>query len=920
MMFDRRFSQTTIRSGIWQLAILACCTLVALGVVLTWTLERTREANGQVAHTQLVRSQLAAYTRELVAAETGQRGYLLTGQDEYLEPYQQALADNRQRLASLRELVTDAASQPKLQRLSDLSDDKLAELAETIQLARAGNARGALAVVLEGRGRRDSVEFERLAQEVAGTQTDLLALRQAAAEREGTNVLIVVVVGSMLALVLIVAAARRTVAQIDGPLRTLMAGISALAKGDLHERVKTRSRDEIGKVALAFNQMADRLVEADRAREQAGRDQGRLAALVVSSTDAIMGKDLDGIVTSWNPAAEAMFGYTEQEMIGQPMARLIPSDRAEEEAHILTKIRNGESIEHFVTLRKRKGGALFPISVNISPIRDATGAIIGASKIARDITDQKAAEAELLRHRDHLEQLVSVATAEVNAIVETAVSGIITIDLVGTIRIFNPSAESIFGWSKEEVVGKNVSILMDDDLSLKHDHYLARFSETRQSKIIGAVREVRARRKDGSSFPASLSIGYAEISQGDSFFVGFIVDISDQKQDAAALLRAKESAEASARAKATFVANMSHEIRTPMNAILGFAEVLFRDASLSKDSVVHVQIILNSARALLAIINDVLDVSKLESGSFALEIVAFHLPNALAEALRLVDHQAAERGLKIVLDYDSDLPLRFMGDPTRLRQVVLNLVGNAIKFSERGAVILSVRPGRRAGLLQFSVADQGVGMTPEQAQRLFKPFTQADVSTTRRFGGTGLGTAISKQITELMGGEIWVESRYGLGSTFYFTAVLPEAADRKASLFEDTNPVIDEYAPLRGFKVLLVEDIETNAMLATYRMKQQGHLVERRENGRDAVAAVQAGHYDVILMDVMMPEMDGLEATREIRRLERRLGRHTPIIGLTASVLPEDHQKCIAAGMDDVQMKPINFAKLFAVMEQIVAA
>jgi PAS domain S-box-containing protein len=920
MMFDRCFAHTTIRSGIWQLAIFACCTLVALGVALTWTLERTREADGQVVRTRLIRTELAAYTRELAAAETGQRGYLLTRQDEYLEPYRMALADNPQRLASLRTLVTDAASQPKLQRLSDLFDDKLKELAQTIQLTRAGDMQGALAIVLEGRGRRDTVDFDRIEREVSDTQAELLAMGQAVAERERTNVLAVVVIGSIFALVLIIAAARRTIAQIDGPLRALMGGIAALAQGDLHRRVETRSRDEIGKVALAFNEMADRLVEADRTREQAGRDQGRLAALVVSSTDAIMGKTLDGIVTSWNPAAEAMFGYTEQEMIGQPMALLIPPDRADEEAQILAKIRNGETIAHFETLRQRRGGALFPISVTISPIRDAADAIIGASKIARDISDQKAAEAELLRYRDHLERLVSVATAEVNAIVDTAVSGIITIDLLGIIRIFNPSAEKIFGWSKEEVVGKNVSILMDDDNSPKHDHYLAKFSETRQSRIIGTVREVRARRKDGSTFPANLSVGYAEPSKGESFFVGFVVDISDQKKNAAALLQAKEAAEASARAKAAFVANMSHEIRTPMNAILGFAEVLLRDASLPKESILHVQVILSSARALLGIINDVLDVSKLESGKFALEIVGFHLPNALAEALRLVDHQAAERGLKIVLEYDAELPLRVMGDPTRLRQVVLNLVGNAIKFSEKGAVILAVTPGNQADLLQFSVADQGIGMTPEQAERVFTPFTQADVSTTRRFGGTGLGAAISKQITELMGGEIWVESRYGVGSTFRFTAVLPAAADGTACLFEDVHPIIDEYVPPREFKVLLVEDIETNAMLAMYRMKQQGHQVDWRVNGLEAVAAFQADRYDLILMDVMMPEMDGLDASREIRRLERPGGRHTPIIALTASVMVEDHQKCIAAGMDDIQIKPIDFAKLFAVMEQIVPA
>jgi signal transduction histidine kinase/HPt (histidine-containing phosphotransfer) domain-containing protein/ActR/RegA family two-component response regulator len=465
-------------------------------------------------------------------------------------------------------------------------------------------------------------------------------------------------------------------------------------------------------------------------------------------------------------AISLMFGIRNQ--ITRPLV---------EETQILAKIRHGENLTHFETTRRRKNGELVPVSVTISPIKDAAGTVIGASKIARDISDQKKTERSL-------------------------------------------------------------------------------------------------------------------------------------KQ-------AKEDAEAGARIKAAFVANMSHEIRTPMNAILGFAEVVLQDTQLPPQSAQHVRIILSSAKALLTIINDILDVSKLESGKLELETVAFHLPNALAEALRVLDQSASDKGLKLVMEYDAELPLRFKGDPARLRQVVLNLVGNSIKFTEKGWVTLSVRPWKQANMLHFAITDTGIGMTPEQSAKVFKPFSQADASTTRRFGGTGLGTTISKQIVELMGGEIWVESELRKGSTFHFTIHLPEASAHDDCLYETDRAVVGGYVSPRAFHVLLVEDIEVNATLAMLRLEEQGHLVEWRKNGREAVDAFQTGRYDLILMDVMMPEMDGLEATREIRKLEKP-GEHTPIIALTASAMREDYDLCIVAGMDSVQAKPIDFSGLLSAMEQVV--
>ncbi|MEO5349478.1 MAG: ATP-binding protein, partial [Magnetococcus sp. YQC-3] len=334
----------------------------------------------------------------------------------------------------------------------------------------------------------------------------------------------------------------------------------------------------------------------------------------------------------------------------------------------------------------------------------------------------------------------------------------------------------------------------------------------------------------------------------------------------------------------------------------------------------HVKTILGSARALLGIINDILDVTKLESGKFTLESVCFHLPNLLTEAMRTVEHRAAEKNLAIHVTYDPALPLRRMGDPTRLRQVVLNLVGNAIKFTEKGSVTVAVHPDGQPDLLHFSVTDTGIGMTPAQSAKVFEAFAQADASTTRRFGGTGLGTTISKQIVEMMGGAIWVESEMGKGSIFHFTVHLPVAALLDGCLYEEGSVVEEGYCSPRLLRILLAEDIEANATLAMLRLKQQGHEVTWAKDGREVLELHQQGQYDLILMDVMMPRLDGLEATREIRVAEAGTGRHIPILALTASVMREENEQCMAAGMDGVEAKPIDFNRLFASMEQLVPA
>ena len=539
--------------------------------------------------------------------------------------------------------------------------------------------------------------------------------------------------------------------------------------------------------------------------------------------------------------------------------------------------------------------------------RNASGDAVRILGTSWDITDHCRTIADLAR------------SLETNrAILETAVNPIITIDATGTILSSNSALMHVFGYGPEETVGRNVSMLMPEPTKSLHDGYLARYLRDGHPKVIGKGRVDEGRRKDGSTFPLHLSIGAME-REGKQMFVGIITDMTEQKRIEAELLKAKIDAEAATRTMSTFIANMSHEIRTPMNGIIGFAEVLSHDPNLPVKTAGYVKIILSASRALLLIINDILDLSKLDGGQLEVEKADFNLPETIEDALRLLENSAVVKNLKIFFQYEDDLPAIVTGDPIRLRQVIVNLVGNAVKFTESGSVTLSVCAHDQPDILHFTVVDTGIGMTTDQMAKVFEPFSQADASTNRRFGGTGLGTTISRQIVRLMGGDIWVESEFGHGSVFHFTARLPKASVAGPSLHAKCSAE-ERYASPRAFRVLLAEDLETNASSVMLRLGEQGHVIEWVRNGRQCVVACQRGGHDLILMDIMMPEMDGVDATQEIRKLEREGQRRIPIIALTASVLRESTERYLGAGIDCVRAKPVDFNALLADMERIVPA
>ena len=777
-----------------------------------------------------------------------------------------------------------------------------------------------------------------------------------------------------------------------------------------------------------------------------------LAAIVEGSYDAIIGESLDGIITSWNTGAERIYGYSADEIVGKSVSILVPPEHRAEIQEILENVKRGEKVEQFETIRTRKDGKQIDIALTVSPIKDGMGRISGAAAIGREITERKRAE-EAARRGD----------ARIRRLVESNIIGIVIGDLVGKIIDANDAFLRLVGYSREDLSSGKMRW---DSMTPPDYHELDRRAvEQLRREGIAPPWEKEFFGKDGKRIPVRIGVTTRVAAEGDIECVSFVLDISERKQLEQLLQKAKLAAEAANRAKSEFLANMSHEIRTPLNGIMGMTDLAL-ETQLTPEQREYLETVKMSADSLLIVINDILELSKIETGKIDLEAIAFNLRDCLESTLKTLVLQADEKGLKLLCEVAPEVPEAVRGDSRRLRQVVTNLVGNAIKFTDAGEVILRAHVEAEAGpdrIFRFTVSDTGIGIPVDKRESIFDAFTQADTSTTRKYGGTGLGLTISTRLVGMMGGRIWVDSEVGRGSQFHFTvrlgiadaeaikmdiAVPHEALrDVKVLIVDDSRtnrrileammgrwgmkptsaesgeeglvqlsaargagepyaliltdmymakmdgfalverirqkpelstatimmltsagrqgdaarcqqlgvaayllkpirlselrqaivrvlgareqqgaiPLItrfslqDTYNPAAILAVLLAEDNAVNQRLARRLLEKRGHRVVVAANGLEALEALEKGNFDLVLMDVQMPKMDGLEATVAIREKEKGNPFHQPIIALTAHAMKGDREICLAAGMDGYLTKPIRPDALDDILKTYVA-
>ena len=822
---------------------------------------------------------------------------------------------------------------------------------------------------------------------------------------------------------------------IKGLERKLLA-----AQDDLEKRVEERSQA----LQQATQDLQSEIGERERAERELGHSEAHYFSLIENLPIHVIRKDIDGRFTLASPSFCELVGLPLDGILNKTDFDLYPDSLAQKYRADDLRVLERREVINDVERNQRPDGTISYVQVIKMPMISNAGEVVGIQGIFWDVTD-----------RMHAEDQLRESEARKRAIFETAMDCMVFLDEEGIILEVNRAALRVLECKREEVVGHEFADIFVTPVSQKrYRESIERYQGAGElGSMLGRRIEVELQRKTGESFVAEMATQPLPVKDSAGFGI-FLRDITERKEHESALRRAKEAAEAANRAKSLFVANMSHEIRTPMNAIIGITDLLL-DTQLAPTQRDYLTIIQESTDSLLTVINDILDFSKIEAGKLELDEVDFELRERLGDVMKSLGIRAHAKGLELACHIDPATPAWLTGDQNRVRQIIVNLVGNAIKFTNAGEVVVSVAPERLSEedvLLKFSVSDTGIGIPVERRDAIFAAFEQADNSMTRRFGGTGLGLAISARLAKLLGGEIWLDDQARSGSVFHFTAEfqlakappgdpaqqakslrnlhvlvvddnqttrriveemllgwgmrptcvggaeqaferlravrdderfdlilvdaqMPEvdgftfadnvraepvydgsmimmltAADhesniakceelglstylmkpvKQSELFEAiglvTRPeeaasesLVAEATSRQTLDILLVEDSLVNQKLAIGLLESGGHSLQIANNGREAVSAVSQHRFDLVLMDIQMPELDGLQATAMIRDRERGAGTHVPIIAMTAHAMKGDREACLAAGMDGYISKPIRAAKLFETIYEVL--
>ena len=520
---------------------------------------------------------------------------------------------------------------------------------------------------------------------------------------------------------------------------------------------------------------------------------------------------------------------------------------------------------------------------------------------------------EEIAEREQVERHLRLSESKLHSIFKSVPEAIVVADTHGKIVQCNDATAAIFDYPMQALMGQRVNLLMAEADQGRHDQYMDRYLKTGEKKLMNQPRVLQGRRRDGSLFPVRLTISETRLDN-EHFFIGVMQDFTAIQNAQDLLVEAKDKAEQANRMRGEFLANMSHEIRTPMNGIVGMTELALDTPSpeLQKE---YLTLARDSANHLLQIINEILDFSKIEAKALELELLEVSPVQLVRHTARSLEQLARAKGIDLHLQTGPGIPDLFWMDPVRMRQVLTNLIGNAIKFTDQGSVTIKteVLPAvnAQALLLRISIIDTGIGFEPERTEALFSPFTQADGSVTRSFGGTGLGLAITRSLLQLMGGYITAEGRPGQGATFVATLPVQKVNLPKQVLLaerppETTAPASSEELVQKSCSVLLVEDHEINRKLAEIMLGRMGYRCAIAADGQQALDRLATERFDVVLMDVMMPVMDGLTALRQLRAREAKEGVRTPVLMVTAHAMTGDKERFIAAGADGYVSKPMS--------------
>ncbi|HLG88080.1 MAG TPA: PAS domain S-box protein [Alphaproteobacteria bacterium] len=821
-----------------------------LGLILL--LRTTADDNQrQIDHSLAVLSTVGDISSSLKEAETAQRGYLLTGAKPYREPFdraEQAAYENTARLLVLTEASPE--QKPLAGQLAQIVKDKFSELHETLVLADHDGLDAALQVVKSGRGLKMMQASTNLLSQIRDQERAVLALRKSAARKS-----------------------------FYGALQwTSIAAILAML-------------GSTGSLWLAGRESRRRFVY--EAALRASEDRYRM--LADNATELITLQDLDGRPVYASPASRTLLGLEPDDLMSMSVPDIVHPEDVAKIAQIGLELDEQHSQSSIQYRLRRRDGTYVWVEASVTRIAELDGKPGRILTVIRDITQRKRAEDAASRSHALLQDAL-----------EAMQDAIAVYDMDDRLVLANTAMRKSLTYGKD-LPGRTYEEIV-------RGYWVDASSDIEANEAFVAASVDRHRRADGIGNEIQGRNGSWSLTRHfrtqDGGILTVSTDVTALKNAALEVEIARDAADAANQAKSAFLASMSHEIRTPMNGVLGFADLLL-DTNLDPEQREDVERIRDAGKSLLAIINDILDISKIEAGKLELETLPVSPASIIDGAASILKAQIVGKGLALRIDNDPNLPDWVLGDPTRIRQILLNLLSNAHKFTSEGSI--TIRCSKHAGpagpMLRFEVKDTGIGIAEDRRQLLFQDFSQLDRSVTRRYGGTGLGLSICKRLAEAMGGEIGVASEPGAGSTFWFTMLLVEAcppAEVSAA---------DDGLSATPARILIAEDLPVNQTIIRGMLRASGHSLTIVDNGAQALAAVRTSEFDIVLMDMEMPEMDGLTATREIRRLDAP-AREIPIIALTANAMLDDAATCRAAGMNDFLSKPIDRADLIAMVSK----